>query len=424
MTTAGTVTEGQTREERELRIAQIHKKDIKKPALAAQKRAATLREALADQPPISRRQLRELVRAYPAPVVSLYLDFGPIGGNRRPELKVFHSLRHNELERRREYVAGLPRLARDALDIDLRAIEQFLAELEPDRARALVLFKCADLLVRAVELSVRVPNRLVIDPDPFIEPLEEILESEHRVLVVHVESDRAHFYVYQFGTMRELDTESAFVPSARVDRSRPGAVQRHRQTHEHWHLRETAQIARRFIDEQEGDVVIIARPEGQLAGFRDMLSADLRDRVIAEIHPSPAWNRHDWEEAVQTALDERRAIEEASAMEPLPLLQSRGRVVAGLSDVIDAANLFQARELFVRDDLTAPGSVCPEHHFLSLTEGGDCPFCGQRMLATEDVVDELIEISWLHGVDTVVVRRRGDLLNPYQGIAAVTYGAA
>ena len=93
-------------------------------------------------------------------------------------------------------------------------------------------------------------------------------------------------------------------------------------------------------------------------------------------------------------------------------------LAAGLEMVIAAADLFLMRRLFIGEELARAGYVCRDHHFLSL-KPGSCPFDSQPLLSAENVVDELIEIARLHGVDVMVVVQRPDLLTPYEGVAAV-----
>jgi peptide subunit release factor 1 (eRF1) len=86
--------------------------------------------------------------------------------------------------------------------------------------------------------------------------------------------------------------------------------------------------------------------------------------------------------------------------------------------VIDAANLFLMRQLFLDDRLARAGYVCRNHHFLSLT-AGPCPFDNQPLQPAENVIDELVEIARLHGVEVMLVTHRQDLLGPFDGVAAV-----
>ena len=76
------------------------------------------------------------------------------------------------------------------------------------------------------------------------------------------------------------------------------------------------------------------------------------------------------------------------------------------------------RRLVVDNELARPGYVCREHHFLALA-AGSCPFDGRALVPAENLIDELIEIARLHGVEVMLVGQRRDLLAPYDGAAAV-----
>jgi peptide subunit release factor 1 (eRF1) len=88
--------------------------------------------------------------------------------------------------------------------------------------------------------------------------------------------------------------------------------------------------------------------------------------------------------------------------------------------VIKSQNLFLVRKLFVSEGLHQKGFVCKEHHYLSL-EPGDCPFDNTKLLAAENVVDEIVEVARLHGVEVLIIKHRQDLLAQYAGIAAIQY---
>ena len=74
---------------------------------------------------------------------------------------------------------------------------------------------------RVIQLPVHATDRLTIDPDPYIVPLEMILENE-RVLFLEIEKQESRFQIYHFGQRQEQDRIQSFVPSDRVDDSIPG----------------------------------------------------------------------------------------------------------------------------------------------------------------------------------------------------------
>jgi peptide subunit release factor 1 (eRF1) len=409
-------------QERERRIAHLTRKRIKKRDTAAEQRARTLLDDLQDGRGITRRELRELAVPSGLAVVSLYLSLGPFDPQwPKPLLTVFHSLRTVELEAQRDFVEALDHNARIALDLDLREIESFLEQLpHQPAARGLVIFKSGEAVVRVLALPVRVPNRLSIDVDPLVAPLDAVLSVQHRALLVRVEKDRARFWTHWVGREEEVDHVESFVPSDTVDKSRPNKVQRHRLTHRHWHMRDVARATYELFNAHECDVLVLSGDEPELSEFRSMLASTLGAAVIGTYPLTPDETRQDRIDRVQEILAARRAEEEAVALEDLGFYAGHGRLASGLDEVIAAADDFMVSRLFVADGVAVPGYICRQHHHLSLS-GGDCPYDGQAMLAVENVVDELLEMAWLYGVEVTMVTQRTDLLAPYAGIAAVKY---
>jgi peptide subunit release factor 1 (eRF1) len=122
---------------------------------------------------------------------------------------------------------------------------------------------------------------------------------------------------------------------------------------------------------------------------------------------------------IEGALRDHRAAKEAKAIESLHDHRPE-ELVYSLRNVINALNLFLIRKLLVSENLHQKGFACKEHHYLSL-EAGDCPFDNTKLLAAENVVDEIIEVARLHGVEVLIIKHRQDLLAQYAGIAAIGY---
>src|ERR1700730_1126105 len=387
----------------------------------------SLTAAFAERPFISREDLRNIARQhYERPVITFYLIFSPerlVRADPPVFMSVFHSLRHQALEARKPYIESLPHAQRLGVPDDVRDVQAFLEGYQPEGARSLVIFKSGTQLNRVMPLPVRVADSLTIDPDPYVEPLEAILEEERRVLVVDLAKEKATFSLYELGFEEEILSIKSFVPKETVDASRPGKVQRHRLTHLQWHLKASAQAADRLFRERGSELLAVIGEETLIKEFEDYLPKSLHDRLLAEVHLSPDDGPNRRRAALQEALAKHQKKEEEAALSELGFFQGHGRLAAGLETVIDAANLFLMRGLFVDNELTRPGYVCRGHHFLSL-KAGPCPFDGQALLPAENVVDELIEIARLHGVDVMLVRHRPELLRPYDGAAAVLVTAA
>jgi peptide subunit release factor 1 (eRF1) len=385
-----------------------------------------LKAAFALRPFISRKELRKIASEHDeGPVITLYLNFA---GERLVRdhplfLTVFDSLRHGELEARKPYIESLPHAQRLRVPEDLAEVHAFLEGFDPLGARAIVIFKQGARLNRVMPLPVRVADSLTIDIDPYLEPLEAILEEQRRVLTVDISTEKTTVSVYESGYEEQVGAIKAFAASERVNASQPDSVQRRGLTHLQWHLKSSAQLADRLFREQGAERLVILGEDRITREFEDYLPRSLRDRLLARLSLSPDANANQRRAAIDGALADERKREEEAAVGELGFYKGHGRLAAGLERVIDAANLFTMRQLFLDDRLARAGYVCRNHHFLSLTPG-PCPFDNQPLLPAENVLDELVEIARLHGVEVMLVAYQQDLLGPYEGVAAVLVTAA
>jgi peptide chain release factor subunit 1 len=382
----------------------------------------TLTATFAERSFINHEDLKAIVRQrYERPVITLYFNFNPNRLMRADPpvfVSVFHSLRHSELEARKPYIEALPHAQRLGIPDDLRDVEAFLEAYKPAGARSLVVFKSGTQLNRVMPLPVRVADSLTIDTDPYVEPLEAIMEEQHRVLVLDLAKEKTTFFLYELGFEEQIQSIRSFVPSDTVDASRPTKAQRHRLTHLQWHFKSSAQVAERLFRERGCEFLALIGEETLVKELEEYLAKSLQDALIAELRWSPDDGPNRRRAALEEALAKQRTKEEEATLEELGFFQGHGRLASGLGRVIDAANLFLLRRLVLDDQLATPGYFCRNHHFLSLTSG-PCPFDSLPLLASENVVDELVEFARLHGVDVMLVTQRRDLLARYDGVAGV-----
>ena len=139
---------------------------------------------------------------YTNPVVSLYLKLNPekLVPEEKGLVRFFHSLKNCAFAKHKDFIEALPHLQRESLDHDMKEIETFLAErFVPAQFRSVVIFKSGGALNRLVGLPVHTADNLVIDPDPYVLPLEAILEENERVLFVETSKGESHFLIYHLG---------------------------------------------------------------------------------------------------------------------------------------------------------------------------------------------------------------------------------
>ena len=294
----------------------------------------TLKAAFAERPFINREDLRSIARqAYDRPVITLYLNFSAerlVRSDRPVFLSIFSSLRHQALEAKKTYIESLPHAQRLGVPDDLRDVQDFLERYEPQGARALVIFKSGTQLNRVVPLPVRVADSLSIDADAYVEPLEAIMEEQHRVLVLDVSMDKTTFSIYELGYEQELQSIEEELPQ-QTDPFRPGKEERHRLAHVKWHFKAAAQLADRLFRERNCDLAMLIGEETVVKEFEDYLPKALQDRLLARTSLSIEDGPNRRRAAIENALAEQRKKEEAAALDQLGFYQGHGRLPPGWS---------------------------------------------------------------------------------------------
>src|SRR2546430_5303188 len=281
----------ETLEERERRVRGTRTTSTMARAAQEIPEPTTLKAAFADRPFISREDLRKIGRQhYERPVITFYLNLAPQEGVRSDPpvfISVFHSLRHRELEARKPYIESLPRAHRLAIPDDLAEVQAFLEGYQAASARALVIFKSGEQLNRVMPLPARVADSLTIDADPYIEPLEAILEEQRRLLVVDLSKEKTTFSLYELGFEEKVHAITSDVPRSEVELSREDEDQRHRLTHLQWHFKASAQAAERLFRERRCELLALVAEETVFTEFGGYLAKPLRDRLLAELQLSP-----------------------------------------------------------------------------------------------------------------------------------------
>jgi peptide subunit release factor 1 (eRF1) len=153
--------------------------------------------------------------------------------------------------------------------------------------------------------------------------------------------------------------------------------------------------------------------------LEEYLHDSLKPKIIARIHDSPDADKENRRQLVEGAVLAHRATRETQAIEGLANYVPGEDLISGLREVIAALNLFFVRKLFLSEGVREKGFICRTHHYLSLEEG-TCPFDNSKLLGVEEIVDEILEVAWLHGVAVILIERQ-DLMSKYDGIAAVKY---
>ncbi len=421
MATNEDFTKAYSREEREEQIAAVHHLS-RKTQQNYLLRPKSLIDALAKPELPSAAEIRSLAETEcSSPVTSLYLRMDPENTAPRGKalVRFFHSLKTRALEEQNDFIEALPKAQKEILNDDLKEIEVLLEQyFVPAGPRSLIIFKCGEQLNRVFRVPAWTIDAMVIGGDPHVAPLEAVLEENEKVLFVEVSVGESRLLVYHLGEL-ESDRISTSVPRKSAEPPFKRNEQRHL-SHLEWHLKATATRAYHLFLERSCTGLILMGEKQVLSSLEEFLHETVRANIISRIHASPAADPRDRKKLIETALADNKAAREATAIGELAQYKPGDQLVFGLPGVIEVLNSFLVRKLVIGENLRQKGYVCKAHHYLSLEETG-CPFGGAKLLPAESIVNEIIEIAYLHGVSIMVVEHRQDLLTRYDGIAAVTY---
>jgi hypothetical protein len=383
----------------------------------------SLLRAMGAQDGVSEDKIRALVETeYSDPVISLYLSLSPEKVAPEPKglLRSFHSMKTRALEEQKDFIASLSKSQKATLEHDLQEIDAFLADyFVPQHFRSLIIFRSGEKVNEVIGLLVPSKDVFKIDPDPYIAPLEAVLEDHEKVLFVESAKDDTKFLLYQLGSCQQIERAKSFVPSDTVDRSIPHRAQEHRLEHLRTHLRQVASEIYYLYEHGSWDLLVLMAENRIAALLDEYLHESLKPKIIGRVLDSPDADTDNRKELIEDALRQYRADKESKAIDSLHNYKPE-ELAASLRNVIKVQNLFLVRKLLVSEGLHQKGFVCKEHHYLSL-EAGNCPFDNSELLGAGNVTDEIIEVARMHGVELLIIKQRQDLLVEYGGIAAIHY---
>ena len=215
-------------------------------------------------------------------VVSCYADTSPAGV--RP---LWREHLKNEVKRIDETLSGNA-AATTAFHRNITAIEAVLSSRRPVAARGMAIFAAFERnLVQAYALASVVPNRLVVDEEPYLVPLLELLHRQRRYLVVHTDSHRGRLYTATPGAVHMIEEIDEPIPkrhraAGELWGKQQATIARHREDHIVHYIKGLAQEIERAWPEERYDGIVLLGEHEVLATLRTYLPQELRSSIAGE----------------------------------------------------------------------------------------------------------------------------------------------
>ena len=223
---------------------------------------------------LSERDLRELMDfVSPEAVLSLYLSTDPTEGNADA-----HRLRLRTLLKDIELFA------------DVEAIERYFDHEHDWTGRSVAVFSCAPQgFFRAFPLAIPMRSSLHVDHRPAIKPLLNLIDAYGGYGVILVDKQGARMFYFNLGELREqegvlgeLVKHTKRGGASAVPGRRGGMAGKTRYEEEvvERNMRDEADAARRFFEENRVRRILIGGTDDNVAQFRSLLPKSWQSLVV------------------------------------------------------------------------------------------------------------------------------------------------
>ena len=216
-------------------------------------------------------------------VVSCYADMSVSSGVRplwREHLK-------NEVKRIDETLSG-DSVAHTAFHRHIAAIQAVLAGRRPVGAHGMAVFAASERnLLQAYALSSAVPHRLVVNEEPYLVPLLELLHRQRRYLVVHTDTHHGRLYTAVPGAVHLIEEIDEPVPrrqraAGELWGKQQATIARHREDHIQHYLKELAREIERAWPEERYDGIVLLGEHEVVERHRTYLPEELWTSIVGE----------------------------------------------------------------------------------------------------------------------------------------------
>lgn len=326
------------------------------------------------------------------PASSLYLD---VDGRRYPRKQDYLVRAEYLCNRLKKDSEGLERSAHLSVCRDADRMFAFIEDLDRGPTRGVALFSCsAGELWERVLAPKPVRDRVALGPNPYVLPLEAMLETYQSFCTVIVDREKARILLARMGRIREESQLLDDVPGQHDQGGWSQArFQRHIEEHMERHFKHVAEVLLTYLKRGGFDHLILAGPQEVVPEFERHLHDYVRRRIVARSHlaiTAPAAEVLDRSLAVEEELEQRR---EREVVERLLAEARAGRHgVLGLPPVLEAVNDGRVSTLVVPFDLEMKGMRCTECGRLA-EKGGRCRTCGAPMEPVPDVIEAAVSAT-------------------------------
>ena len=242
---------------------------------------------------------------------------------------------------------------------------------------------------RAVKLSIKVKNSLIIDSSPYIRPLARIQDEWESFTLVLLNSNYSKIFTISLGKVDDEKKLSADIinkhkkggcSQARFQRLRKGAID--------LFFSDVEEALSEIADKQ----IVLAGPGQAKLLFKDKISNNLREKIVATIDIGIDEEKGLLKESINliSLLEEKKS--QGAVRQLKDEILKDGLAVYGINDTLKAVKNGQVELLIVEKDYKEKGFICEKCQILNTKSINRCHFC-EGDVSEVDVIEEILEFA-------------------------------
>lgn len=281
-------------------------------------------------------------------------------------------------------------LKKDTLKNFIETIEIIKDTLKQNIGSNVAIFASSKYnFLRYISLPIEVNNLLIVDSSPYIRPLARLHDEWESFTLLLLSSNYAKIFSVSLGKVDDTKKLSADIinkhkkggmSQMRFNRLRKGSINKF--------LSEVIEALQKRAD----DRIIIAGPGNAKKQFFDMLSKELKTKIVDIIDISI----NDEKELLKKSIHIISEKEEYKSHEAVQHLKDEilkdGLAVYGINDTLQATKNGQVELLIIEKDRKLPGWICENCQIISDGIKKSCPNCGKKT-SKIDILEEILEFA-------------------------------
>jgi peptide subunit release factor 1 (eRF1) len=284
-----------------------------------------------------------------------------------------------------------------SLEKDLAAIETYCGGNMTSTSPGLAIYACSGAgFWETLDLPEAPHDRIVFDQNPYIRPVNRILENRRRFLVLILDRREARWYeifMSRIGPLASLSSDIPKKAKSGVEGQETKRIERHVDAHVHGHLKQSAQKTFDILKKNGFAGLWVGCADEIYRDFEALIHPSVREKIKGRLKAKPF---DPLEKVLHEAEELERQLksreEDALLKKLVGEIEKGSRARSGLRDCLAAINKGEVQTLVVTRLHSVPGKHCPRCNLLYVDELR-CPSCERKTETRPDIVDEAIEAA-------------------------------